>query len=218
MTGGSSRLGRARAARLGIALVLWAAAGCESPRPRVTRDSARGEAVDTAKPPSPRLATDATLAILSDGSVAPVMRVLSDSFSTREAVQVRRESTEGSALSDELKRIPDILVLADTALSHLPSAAQATWYVRFVADSLTGRPIVHGVSIPRNAANPQQAERFIRFVLSSDGGRILRAAHLDPLRRPILVGNGAPPAIVALITATGGANTEELHDTASKAR
>ena len=217
MTVGFSRFGRARAAWLGSSIVLWAVAGCEAPRARVTRDSARGETADTAKPPSPRLATDATLAILSDGFVAPVMRVLSDSFSTREAVQVRRESTDESALADELKRTPDILILADTALSHLPSAAQATWYVRFVADSLTGRPIVHGLSIPRNAPNPQHAERFIRFVLSSDGGRILRAAHFDPLRRPILVGKGAPPAIVALITATGGANIEELRDTASKA-
>ena len=218
MTGGVSRFDLGRGAWLGFSIILLVAAACESSRARVTRDSARGETADTAKPPSPRLATDATLAILSDESVAPVMRVLSDSFSTREAVQVRRESTDGSALSDELKRTPDILVLADTALSRLPSEAQATWYVRFVSDSLTGRPIVHGVSIPRNAPNPQQAERFIRFVLSSDGGRILRAAHLDPLRRPILVGTGAPPAIVALIAAAGGANSEELRDTVSKAR
>jgi hypothetical protein len=91
----------------------------------------------------------------------------------------------------------------------LPSAAQVTWYVRFAADSIGSRPIVHGLAIPGKATNSRYAERFAGFVLSADGRRILRAANLAPLARPIIVGTGAPPAVVTLITAAGGIESRD---------
>jgi len=225
--------GRVRSAWLFSSLAVSAAAACESPRRNVARDSAAGALADTVEPQAPRFATDAKLSISTAGSIAAVMRTLSDSFATREAVQVQRDTaaTVEAAASSGLERRRDIVVLEDTAFSHLPPAAQVKWYIRFAADSLanagvrtavttggaTSSPIIHGLSIPRDAPNPLYAERFVRFVLSDDGKRILRAAHLDPLDPPRIVGTGAPPAIVALITAAGG-STVEPHDTVTKAR
>ena len=206
-------------------LVLSAAWACSSPRPRAIRDSAAGELADTVEPPSNRLATDATLSILSVGSVAQAMRILSDTFATREAVQVRRDTSTAveAATSYEPKRTPDLVAVEEAGFSRLPRAAQITWYVRFATDSLSaavqppiadttagtaprvnGRPIVYGLSIPSTAPNARYAERFVRFVLSPEGARILRAAHLDPLIPPSIGGTKAPPSIVALIGATGG--------------
>lgn len=211
--------GRVRSAWRVSLIVLSAAAACESPRPRVTRDSAAGEPADTVEPPSPRFATDATLSISSAGSVAHAMRMLSDNFAAREAVQILRESTAviGAASSRQREHTSDIVAGDEAALSPRPNAAQVTWYVRFARDRIVpadsgserdtssiDSTTVYGLSIPSNAPNPGYAERFVRFVLSADGERILRAAHLDPFTPPTLVGTKAPSAIVALITAVGG--------------
>jgi hypothetical protein len=45
---------------------------------------------------------------------------------------------------------------------------------------------------------PALAERFVAFLLSPDGRRILRRQHFDALDRPTLVGRGAPTGIGAL--------------------
>jgi len=38
----------------------------------------------------------------------------------------------------------------------------------------------------------------VAFLLSADGARVLRAARLDALDRPIMFGSGAPAAIDSL--------------------
>jgi molybdate/tungstate transport system substrate-binding protein len=61
-------------------------------------------------------------------------------------------------------------------------------------DSLTirGEPIVYALSIPRRAAHPRLAERFVRFLMSEDGRRVLRANYLDALDAAVVAGEGAP--------------------------
>ena len=58
--------------------------------------------------------------------------------------------------------------------------------------TMRGEPIVYGLSIPRRAPHPRLAERFVRFLLSDDGRRILRANHLDALDSAVVSGADAP--------------------------
>jgi molybdate/tungstate transport system substrate-binding protein len=78
------------------------------------------------------------------------------------------------------------------------SAFYQTAVVRIVGhrpgDSITmrGEPIVYALSIPRRAAHPRLAERFVMFLMSEDGRRVLRANHLDALDSAVVSGEGAP--------------------------
>ncbi|HKG94081.1 MAG TPA: extracellular solute-binding protein [Gemmatimonadaceae bacterium] len=65
------------------------------------------------------------------------------------------------------------------------------------AETLTfrGAPIVYAFSIPRQAPHPALAARFAAFLVSETGRRILRAAQLDALDRPEVVGTGAPAGV-----------------------
>ena len=92
--------------------------------------------------------------------------------------------------------LPRAIDLSDPAASD----AYATAAVRVLGsggDSLAirGGPIVYGVSIPKAAPHRAVAERFVSFLLSPDGQRILRANQLDALETPILTGNA--PAFLA---------------------
>jgi ABC-type Fe3+ transport system substrate-binding protein len=52
------------------------------------------------------------------------------------------------------------------------------------------------VSILNDAPRPRYAERFLRFLLSDDGRRVLEGAHLDVLPKPVAVGTNVPAAIL----------------------
>lgn len=82
--------------------------------------------------------------------------------------------------------------------------AQAVTRVRGsgVGDTLVvhGQPIVYGISIPTQAPHRAVAEQFLAWMLSSDGQRVVRAAKLDALEHPVLIGTGAPAAITAVTT------------------
>lgn len=90
----------------------------------------------------------------------------------------------------------------------LGSPELATWYAqaavrvagRSAGDTIEvrGEPIVYAVSIPLSAPHAALAERFVVFLLSEDGQRVLRDARLDALEKPVLVGTGAPESIAAL--------------------
>jgi molybdate/tungstate transport system substrate-binding protein len=71
------------------------------------------------------------------------------------------------------------------------------------ADSITfaGEPIVYALSIPTDAPHRALAERFVAFLFSADGARILRRARLDVLERPIVTGSGAPHVVDSLARA-----------------
>lgn len=90
--------------------------------------------------------------------------------------------------------LPDSVSLG----SMRDSAFYATATVRIVGHrpgatiTMQGEPIVYGLSIPRRAPHPRVAERFVRFLLSDDGRRILRANHLDALDSAVVSGADAP--------------------------
>lgn len=55
-----------------------------------------------------------------------------------------------------------------------------------------GQPILYGLSIPTNAPHRAAATRFLAHLMTPEVVRLLRAAHVDMLDRPIVVGSGAP--------------------------
>jgi molybdate/tungstate transport system substrate-binding protein len=59
-----------------------------------------------------------------------------------------------------------------------------------------GEPILFALSIPAHAPHPGVAERFVAFLCSDAGRRILHAEHIDILDPLVVTGTGVPPAIV----------------------
>jgi len=45
-----------------------------------------------------------------------------------------------------------------------------------------GRPIFYGITIPKNAPNPELAAEFVNFVLSEEGQRVLRGTNQPPIQ------------------------------------
>ncbi len=93
-------------------------------------------------------------------------------------------------------RLPDAIDLSSPA----EAATYATASVRVRGkgtDSLTfhGTPIVYALSIPAKAPHREVAERFVRYLLSADGRRVLRAHGLDALESPSFVGTDVPKAV-----------------------
>lgn len=58
--------------------------------------------------------------------------------------------------------------------------------------TVRGEPILYGMSIPTAAPHAAAARRFLSFLLTPEVLRQLRAAHVDMLDHPIVVGAGAP--------------------------
>jgi molybdate/tungstate transport system substrate-binding protein len=101
-------------------------------------------------------------------------------------------SARGASLN--FVALPDSVSLGNVR----DSAFYATATVRVIGhrpgDSLTmrGEPIVYALSIPRRAPHPRLGERFVQFLVSDDGRRILRANYLDALDSAVVSGEGAP--------------------------
>ncbi len=64
--------------------------------------------------------------------------------------------------------------------------------------TLPGAPILYGVTIPRDAPHPAAAERFVAFMLGTEGRALLRAMNVDALAAPEIVGDRVPGAVRAL--------------------
>lgn len=60
--------------------------------------------------------------------------------------------------------------------------------------TIVGAPIQYALSIPTSAPNPALAARFVRFLFSEAGTRILRREALDAYDAPTIVGTGSPLA------------------------
>jgi molybdate/tungstate transport system substrate-binding protein len=58
-----------------------------------------------------------------------------------------------------------------------------------------GQPILYGLSVPTQAPHPAAATRFLEYLVSPPVVKALRAAHVDMLDRPIVVGSGAPAGL-----------------------
>ncbi len=95
----------------------------------------------------------------------------------------------------EYVKLPDAVDLGNPADSATYATATVRVPGRTPQDSVTfrGRPILFALSIPKQAPQPALAERFVAFLLSSDGRRILRAVHFDALDSAAVVGRDAPP-------------------------
>ena len=99
-------------------------------------------------------------------------------------------------------QLPDEVDLGSPAHAALYATAATTVLGAARGDSIVmrGEPIVYALSIPTAAPHPGVAERAVAFLLSPDGARIMRAASLDVLDRPIVTGTGAPAMIDSLRT------------------
>ncbi|MEP7383895.1 MAG: substrate-binding domain-containing protein [Gemmatimonadota bacterium] len=61
-----------------------------------------------------------------------------------------------------------------------------------------GVPLRYALTIPRESANLALAERFVRFLFSPDGQRILRDGPFDVLDALVVVGSGVPTAVAVI--------------------
>ena len=97
-------------------------------------------------------------------------------------------------------RLPDEVDLGSPAHASLYARVATSVVGAGRGDSIAvrGEPIVYALSIPTAAPHRALAERAVTFLLSADGARIMRAASLDVLDRPVITGTGVPPAIDAV--------------------
>lgn len=103
-------------------------------------------------------------------------------------------------------KLPDAVDLGSPADSAFYARASTRVLGKRAGDTIAvlGRPILFGVTVPRGAPHAGAGERFVAFLLSTDGRRILRAAHFDALDRPTLVGSSVPPSIAGALAGSGG--------------
>ena len=94
-------------------------------------------------------------------------------------------------------KLPDAVDLGSVADSAVYASAATRVLGKRAGDTITvrGRPITFAVSVPRASRNAALAERFVVFLLSPDGRRILRQAEFDALDAPVFRGRELPPAI-----------------------
>lgn len=68
-------------------------------------------------------------------------------------------------------------------------------------DSLVvrGAPLAYALTIPRDVTNLAAAERFVRFLLSPDGQRILRRGTFDLVDPLVVRGTGVPESVALVV-------------------
>ncbi|MCC6774730.1 MAG: substrate-binding domain-containing protein [Gemmatimonadaceae bacterium] len=93
---------------------------------------------------------------------------------------------------------------ASTLIVHVPprdsAAARDSTAPAPVPDSLRvrGVPLRYALTIPRQSLNLAEAERFVRFLFSPDGQRILRGGAFDVIDPLVVVGTGVPTAVAVM--------------------
>jgi len=91
-------------------------------------------------------------------------------------------------------KLPDAVDLGSPPDSATYALASVRVLGRGLGDSLTlrGSPILFAVTVPKIARRRASAERFVAFLLSPDGRRLLRSEHFDALDSAVVLGSGAP--------------------------
>lgn len=91
-------------------------------------------------------------------------------------------------------KLPDAIDLGEPADAATYARASVRVMGKNRSDTVTvrGSPILFAVSAGTDAPHVAAARRFISFLLSPEGQRILRARHFDAMDRPIFVGSGGP--------------------------
>lgn len=94
--------------------------------------------------------------------------------------------------------LPDDVDLSDPALAERYAQAKVRLpgKSRAGADSVEfrGEPIVYALTIPKGAAHPETARKFVRFVFSPEGQSILKENGFTLLEKPMVGGPEQPPA------------------------
>jgi molybdate/tungstate transport system substrate-binding protein len=96
-------------------------------------------------------------------------------------------------------KLPDAVDLGSPTDSILYARASTRVLGKRVGDTITvrGRPILFGVTVPLGAPHSGAGERFVAYLLSPEGRRILRRTHFDALDAPALMGQSVPSLIVS---------------------
>ena len=91
-------------------------------------------------------------------------------------------------------KLPDDVDLGSPADSNAYAQVSTRVLGKRAGDTLTirGTAILFGAAIPLNAPHAKDAEKFVAFLLSADGSRILKSQHVDALEKPLLIGSGIP--------------------------
>ncbi|HEU4586826.1 MAG TPA: extracellular solute-binding protein [Gemmatimonadaceae bacterium] len=112
-----------------------------------------------------------------------------------------------SAAGLKFVQLPPAIDLSSPADSARYAAVQVRVRGKTPGDSVTfrGQPIVYALSIPKKAPHPDVAERFVAYLVSDEGARIMRATGLDVLDEPIVAGSGVPTAVAAAARRAEGA-------------
>jgi molybdate/tungstate transport system substrate-binding protein len=94
-------------------------------------------------------------------------------------------------------KLPDDVDLGNPADSSAYAIATTRVLGKRVGDTLTvrGRPILFAVGIPGEAPHGELAARFVAYLLSPEGRRILRRTHFDALEAPVVRGRDVPMAV-----------------------
>jgi molybdate/tungstate transport system substrate-binding protein len=95
--------------------------------------------------------------------------------------------------------LPGAVDLGTPGDSALYATASTSIPGRHAGDiiSIRGRPILFAVTVPRAAPHQAAGERFVAYLLSEEGRRILRRGRFDALERPVLVGRDLPASLRA---------------------
>jgi molybdate/tungstate transport system substrate-binding protein len=117
-------------------------------------------------------------------------------------------SYESLASATRLKfvQLPAAIDLSSPADSARYATAQVRVRGKTPGGSVTfrGQPILYALSIPKKAPHPDLAERFVTYLISGEGARIMRATGLDVLDEPVVVGSNVPAAVTDATRRAGG--------------
>lgn len=101
----------------------------------------------------------------------------------------------------EYVKLPDEIDLGNPADSAAYARASTRVVGAHPGDTIAvrGAPILFGLTIPVQAEHAALAERFLTYLMSPEGRRVLRAQHLDALDRPYVAGTDVPASIRAVV-------------------
>ena len=93
--------------------------------------------------------------------------------------------------------LPNAIDLGDASRAAEYAAVSVQVRGRSPGQTMTvkGQPILYGLTIPTNAPHNGAAKRFLDYLTSPQTIAALRAAHVDMLDHPVVVGTGAPAEV-----------------------
>jgi len=153
--------------------------------------------------------SDSLLAHAPDNNVRPKEADLVGLVQAGEMDYIWSYESLASAAGLKMVRLPAAIDLSSPADSAAYASVQVRVRGRTPGDSVTfrGQPIIYALSIPKRAPHMALAERFVAYLMSDEGKRLMRATGLDVLDAPIVVGSGVPDAVAAAASPTARADS-----------